>query len=134
MNSKLSTLTPIYGSFNVVRIEQLAEAAINQDALSLRSLTQDLLRAHPRLKDFSRPMAVDFKTLAAAAALIELFAERLHQEPPAWTREIGALPEPIYLVRAAATMKRLRVLCEQQAPEPLRKRGFFAPPNFLESA
>jgi len=67
MNSKLSMLTPIYGSFNVVRIEQLAEAAINQDALSLRSLTQDFLRAHPRLKDFSRPMAVDFKTLAASA-------------------------------------------------------------------
>ena len=119
---------------NVVRIEQLAEAAISQDALSLRSLTQDFLRERPRLRDFPRPMAVDFKTLAAAAALIELFAERLHQEPPAWTREIGALPEPIYLVKAAATMKRLRALCEQQAPEPLRKRGFYAPPNFLESA
>ena len=78
--------TPISGSTNVVRIEQLAEAAINQDALSLRSLTQDLLRERPRLKNFPRPRAVDFKTLAAAAALIELFAERLHQEPPAWTR------------------------------------------------
>ena len=118
----------------MVRIEQLAEAAINQDALSLRSLTQDFLRQRPRLKDFPRPMAVDFKTLAAAAALIELFAERLHQEPPAWTREVGPLPEPIYLVKAAASMKHLRALCEQQAPEPLRKRGLYAPPNFLESA
>ena len=118
----------------MVRIEQLAEAAINQDALSLRSLTQDLLRERPRLKDFPRPEAVDFKTLAASAALLELFAERLHQEPPAWTREIGPLPEPMYLVRAAATMKHLRALCEIQAPEPLRKRGFYAPPNFLESA
>ena len=117
----------------MVRIEQLAEAAINQDALLLRSLTQDFLRERPRLKDFPRPMAVDFKTLVAAAALIELFAERLHQEPPAWAREIGSLPEPIYLLKAAATMKRLRVLCEEQAPEPLRKRGFYAPPNFLES-
>ena len=118
----------------MVRIEQLAEAALNQDALSLRSLTQDLLRDRPRLKDFPRPVAVDFKTLAASAALIELFAERTHQEAPTWTREIGALPEPIYLVKAAATMKRLRTLCELQAPEPLRKRGFYAPPNFLESA
>lgn len=118
----------------MIRIEELAEAAINRDALSLRGLTQDLLRESPQLKDFPRPMDVDFKTLAAAAALIELFAERLHQEPPAWTRDIGALPEPIYLVRAAATMKRLRTLCELQAPEPLRKRGFYAPPNFLESA
>jgi hypothetical protein len=118
----------------MVKIEDLAEAAINQDALSLRSLTQDLLRERPRLRDFPRPVTVDSKTLAAAAALIELFAERLHQEPPPWTREIGALPEPIYLVKAAATMKHLRELCEQQAPEPLRKRGFYAPPNFLESA
>ncbi len=118
----------------MVRIEQLAEAAINQDAFSLRSLTQDFLRELPRLKDFPRPVTVDFKTLAAAAALIELFAERLHQEPPAWTREIGALTEPIYLIKAAATMKHLRTLCELEAPEPLRKRGFYAPPNFLESA
>ncbi len=118
----------------MVRIEQLAEAAINQDALSLRSLTQDLLRERPKLKDLPRPIAVDFKTLAAAAGLIEMFAERLHQEPPAWTGEIGALPEPIYLLKAAATMQRLRTLCELQAPEPLRKRKFYAPPNFLESA
>ena len=118
----------------MVRIEQLAEAAIQQNALLLRSLTQDLLREHPTFKDFPRPVTVDFKTLSAAAALIELFAERLHQEPPAWAGQIGALPEPIYLVKAAATMKRLRALCEQHAPESLRKRGFFAPPNFLESA
>lgn len=118
----------------MVRIEQLAEAAINQDALSLRSLTQDLLRERPQLKDFPRPSTVDFKTLAAAASLIELLALRLHQEPPSWTSDIGALPEPIHLLKAAATMKRLRALCEQKAPEPLLKRGFYAPPNFLESA
>ena len=74
----------------MVRIEQLAEAAINQDAFLLRSLTQDLLRDHPKLRDCSGPKEVDFRTLAAAASLIELLAERLHQEPPAWTREIGA--------------------------------------------
>lgn len=68
----------------MVSIEQIAEAAINQDALSLRSLTQDFLRERPTRKDFAQPTAVDFRTLAAAAALIELFAERSHQEPPAW--------------------------------------------------
>lgn len=118
----------------MVKIEQLAKAALEQDALLLRSLTQDLLRERPQLKDFPRPEAVDSRTLAAAAALLELFAERLDQEPPAWTREIGALSEPIYLLKAAATMKRLRTLCELQSPEPLRKRGFYAPPNFLETA
>ena len=118
----------------MVRIEQLAKAALKQDALLLRSLTQDLLREHPTLRNLPRPNAVDFKTLAAAASLIELLALRLRQEPPSWANEVGPLPEPIHLLKAAATMKRLRALCEQQAPEPLRKRGFYAPPNFLESA
>jgi hypothetical protein len=118
----------------VIRIEQLAEAAINQDALRLRSLTQDFLLERPMLCDVPKPDSADFRIIAAAASLMELLATRLHQEPPTWTSEIGALREPIHLVKAAATMKHLRALCEQQSPEPLRKRGFYAPPNFLESA
>jgi hypothetical protein len=118
----------------VVRIEQLAEAAINHEALLLRSLTQDFLSERPNLREYSRPTAVNFETLAAAASLIELLAERLNQEPPSWTKEVGALPHPVHLVKSTATMKHLRALCEQQSPEPLRKRGFYAPPNFLESA
>jgi hypothetical protein len=47
---------------------------------------------------------------------------------------IFSLKEPVYLVNAAIKMPRLRILCEEQSPEPLRKRGFLAPPNFLESA
>jgi hypothetical protein len=118
----------------VVRIEQLAEAAINHDALLLRSLTQDLRRERPNLREYSKPTAVNFEILAAAASLIELLAQRLNQEPPSWTKDVGALPEPIHLVKSALTMKHLRVLCEEHSPEPLRKRGFYAPPNFLESA
>ena len=118
----------------MVRIEQLAEAALNHDVLLLRSLTQDLLLEGPNLKEYSKPPAANFETLAAAASLIELLAERLNQEPPSWTNDVGALPQPIHLVKSAATMKHLRALCEQESPEPLRKRGFFAPPNFLKSA
>ena len=72
--------------------------------------------------------------LAASASLLELFAGRLGQQAPAWTKPIGPLPEPIFLLKAAATMKHLRELCEREAPEPLRKRGFYAPPNYLEFA
>ena len=118
----------------MVKIEELAEAAINQDSLLLRSLAQDLLHENPNLRSIARPVTPDLKILAAAASLLELLAQRSHQEPPPWTNEIGALPEPIHFLKAAGTMKRLRVLCESQAPEPLRKRGFYAPPNFLESA
>ncbi len=118
----------------MIRIEQLAEAAINQNALLLRSLTQDLLRERPVLKSVPPPDVADPRISAAAASLIELLAARSNQEPPTWTSKIGASPERIYLVKAAASMKHLRALCEEQSPEPLRKRGFYAPPNFLESA
>ena len=118
----------------MVAIERIAEAALKGESLLLRSLTQDLLGEKPQLKDYPRPETDDPLLLAAAASLLELYALRLHQPPPAWTQDVGALPEPIFLVKAAATMKRLRLLCETQSPEPLRKRGFYAPPNFLEFA
>jgi len=118
----------------MVTIEQLAEAALNGESLLLRSLTQDLLREHPSLSEYPKPQTNDARLLATAASLVELLALRLRHSPPPWTKDVGALPEPIYLLKAAANMKRLRELCETQSPEPLRKRGFYAPPNFLEFA
>jgi hypothetical protein len=47
---------------------------------------------------------------------------------------IGPVPEPVFLLESATRMKRLRILCETEAPEPLRKRGLFAPPDFLTFA
>lgn len=118
----------------MVTLEQLAAAALNGDSLLLRSLTQDLLREHPGLSDYPQPQTDDVRLMAAAASLIELLALRQHQSPPSWTKEVGSLPEPVYLLKAAAGMKRLRRLCETEAPEPLRKRGFYAPPDFLKFA
>ncbi|MFN0112318.1 MAG: hypothetical protein ACKVZH_25945 [Blastocatellia bacterium] len=118
----------------MVTIEQLAEAALGGESLLLRSLTQDLLRENPRLNEYPKPQTNDSRLLAAAASLVELFAQRLGQTPPLWTKDVGSLPEPIYLLKAAASMKRLRELCETESPEPLRKRGFYAPSNFLEFA
>lgn len=116
----------------MVTIEQLANAALSGESLLLRSLTQDLLREQPRLSTYPKPQTKDVRLLAAAAALLELLASRSQQAPPPWTKEVGPLPEPVYLLKAATQMKRLRTLCEDEAPEPLRKRGLYAPPNFLE--
>jgi len=115
-------------------IEQLSQAALQRDSLRLRSLTQDLLRETPRLSEVPRPASADPRVLSTAAALIELLASRQHQTPPTWAREIGPLPEPFFLLEAAERMTRLRVLCETQAPEPMRKRRLYAPPNFLAFA
>lgn len=114
-------------------IEQLATAALNRESLRLRSLTQDLLRETSRLIDIPRPGTEDPRLLAAAASLVELFAVRLHQEPPAWAGEVGPLPEPIFLLAAAARLKRLRVLCEREAPEPLANEGSMRLPIFWNS-
>ena len=118
----------------MVRIESLAYAALNRENLHLRSLTQDLLRENILMKDIAPPGKDDPRLLAMAASLVELFALRLEQEPPAWTRDVGPLPAPFFLLESASTLRRLRELCQTQSPEPLRKRGFYAPPNFLEFA
>jgi hypothetical protein len=115
----------------MVQIEQIAAAALAGDGLNARNLTQDFFRQGQPLHDIPKPEPADEVLLAASAALLELFAIRLGQPAPDWTAEIGPLAEPIYLLKAAKTMKRLRQLCQTESPEPLRKRGFYAPPNYL---
>lgn len=113
-------------------IEQLADAALRRENLQLRALAQELLHKSPCVTGWPRPATDDPRMLAAAASIAELLASRLQQSPPPWAREVEALQEPIFLLNYAATMPRLRALCLQESPEPLRKRGFYAPPNFLE--
>lgn len=115
-------------------IEQLAQAALARDHIKLRSLVQDLTRSKIDFDKVTRPMTSDPKLLTMSAALVELLASRTKQTPPAWTKEIGPLAEPFFLLESAATMKRLRDLCEKESPEPMQKRLLFAPPHFLEFA
>ena len=115
----------------MVTLEALAETALRRDSLHLRSLVQDFVREHPQLTTIPRPHSADLQLLGTAAGLLELLAQRTGQAAPAWTDEIGAVPEPVFLLEAATRMKHLRVLCEAEAPEPLRKRGLYAPPDFL---
>jgi len=115
-------------------IEQLAQAALERDHLKLRSLVQDLTRANVDISHLPRPTTTDTRLLAITASLVELLAMRQKRRPPAWTKEIGPLKEPFFLLASAASMKRLRTLCETQSPEPMRKRLLYAPPHFLEFA
>jgi hypothetical protein len=118
----------------MVTLEALAETALRRDSLQLRSLAQDFVRDHPQFTTIPRPRTDNPQILGTAAALLELLAQRTGQAAPPWTREIGAVPEPVFLLEAAARMKRLRTLCETEAPEPLRKRRLYAPPDFLTFA
>ncbi len=118
----------------MVHIDELAEAALAGEALRLRSLTQDLLDQHDQLSDCAPPTSTDATIRAIAAGLVELFAMRRGQVGPQWALEIPATASPVFLVKAARTMTRLRKLCEEQSPEPLLRRNLFAPPTYLESA
>jgi hypothetical protein len=116
------------------QIEQLAQAALARDHLKLRSLVQDLVRANTDFSSVPRPSTPDPRLLTITASLVELLATRQKQNPPAWTKDIGPLKEPFFMLESAASMKRLRMLCETQSPEPMRKRLLYAPPHFLEFA
>lgn len=118
----------------MVKIEALAEAALQHESLRLRSLAQELLQTDLALTSVSRPQTEDRRLLALATGLLELLALHTNQATPTWTDEIGGSPKPIFLLQAAMHMKRLRELCERESPEPLRKRNLYAPPDFLTFA
>lgn len=115
-------------------IEAFAEAALCRDGLLLRSLAQEVVHQYPRLSSIPRPQTHDLHVLTMAAALVELLALRLEQPAPEWTREIGAMSEPFFLLEAVQRMPRLRSVCETESPEPLRRRQCYAPPDFLSFA
>ena len=118
----------------MITVEQIAQAALDGDALHVRSLVLDFLRPNPQLERVPRPATADQTVLAAAAAIVELLAQRRQQRPPTWTQSVGAVWPPVFLLKSANRMRRLREMCQAEAPEPLRRRGFYAPANYLEFA
>jgi len=118
----------------MVKLEQIAETALAGEALRLRSLVQDWLVQNPRINNSKPPESNDPDIWAAAAGLVELLALRAGQSPPAWTAKVGAMRKPVYLVKSAGTMPRLRRECEIESPLPLRRRGLYAPAQFLSFA
>lgn len=115
-------------------ILDLVKALLSYDALTARQWLADAERSGFRWTQVPPPAGLDPTASALAAGVTELLASRAGQPPPAWTAKIPAAPERIFLVRAAEVMPRLRELCEREGPEPLRRRGLFAPPEFLTLA
>jgi hypothetical protein len=113
---------------------ELVNALLSYDTLSARQWIADAERAGFSWSRVAAPRNLDATGSALAAGVTELLASRSGQTPPAWTSTVPPAPERIFLVRAAATMPRLRELCEKSGPEPLRRRGFLAPPDFLTAA
>jgi hypothetical protein len=111
--------------------DDIVRSILAGEALVARSLVQDWLASQPDLPSELQPDSNDGQVLALSAALVELFAERLGQRPPDWTQRISPLVEPLFLLKAAEKMPRLRQLCAEQSPSPLRRRNLSAPAGFL---
>jgi len=118
----------------MVGLDEIAQAAIDHDALRVRSLTQDLVVTQDSLTSVPPPKSSDPTIRSVAAGIVELLAMHRGEPPPAWTDTVGPLSQPIFLVAHADTMPHLRRLCEAESPEPLRRRRIYAPPNFLTEA
>ena len=117
-----------------MELTDLVRALLAHDALAARQWVADAARADVRWASVPLPPGLDPVGLAVAAGVVETLASRAHQRPPAWTASIGPAPEPVFLVRSAREMPRLRKMCEEEAPEPLRRRRLLAPPDFLTVA
>jgi hypothetical protein len=111
---------------------ELVTAVVRGRDLSARQIVKDARRAgfswaNAPAPDFGGP-----RTRAVYAALVELFASREGQQPPAWTATVGAAPAPVVLVRSAKTSKTMRRMVEHDSPAPLKKRNVFATSQFLD--
>lgn len=115
-------------------LRDLVRALLSYDGLAAREWVQQAERSGFAWSKTAQPADVDDRELSLAAALVELMAGRHGQGVPAWVPNAPSLSEPLFLVRAAERMPRLRAACMNDGPEPLRRRGFFAPEEFLTAA
>ena len=117
-----------------IPIDHIANTLLSRDDFHLRLYVRAWLREEPNFAAIPQPDTNDLRTLTAAAALVELLAQRAKQEPPSWTANVGALPEPFFALEWAERPGFTRDLCLNESPEPFKRRNIFAPPNFLEMA
>lgn len=112
----------------------LVDAVVRRDALVARQWVSDATRSGFDWTEVAEPSGLDPLSLAVAAAVVEMIAARQGVRPAAWTASVPAAPRRVFLVEAAESLPRLRRLCEEEGPEPLRRRGLLAPPEFLTAA
>lgn len=117
-----------------MNLRELVHALLSYDALAARQWVIDNARRGVLWSSVPKPSDLAPLELQVAAGVVELLASRAGQMPPSWVSGIEAGSTQVWLVKAAKTMPRLRRLCEEEGPEPLRRRGIFAPPEFLTFA
>ena len=116
----------------MMTIERIAYAALYADPLLLRAYAMKFLDEVRDLHRVPRPDNDNPLVMSVAAGLLELFCQRAGQKPPTWTRAVGPAPKPTFLWRDAKGFTRR--LCQEESPEPLKRRRLYAAPDFLTFA
>jgi hypothetical protein len=114
-----------------MEIRDLVQALLQGDTLRARQWVADAARCGLLWSEVPSPRGLTPVAHAVAAGVVEMMASRAGQPVPSWAQAAPASPITVFLVRAAETMPRLRRLCEEEGPMPLRKRRILAPPEFL---
>jgi hypothetical protein len=112
----------------------LARAALELRILDLREWVNESNRRPEPLAALPAPVTDDATLRTVAAALVELLAHRRHEPPPSWTAGAPPLPSPRWLTPFAARHPELARRCMEEGPEPLRRRGLWAMPDYLSVA
>jgi hypothetical protein len=97
-----------------VDLRDLVRAILLFDALAARQWLADAARTGLVWSKVPAPLGLDATEAALAAGVVELLASRSGQPPPGWAAALPAAPKTPYLVRAAASMPRLRAACARR--------------------
>ena len=115
-------------------LRDLVLAVLRIDMLTARQWIADARRAGFRWAESCRPVDLDARELAVAAALVGLMAEREKVSTPEWVASVPPAIKDVWLVPSALKMPRLRRDIEANCPAPLRRKHVYATENFLTIA
>jgi len=109
---------------------ELVSAALRGDDLATRRVVKDAKRHAYSWSQAPAPDFADKTDRAVYASLVELLAERNGEAAPAWTRDVAAAPEPVFLMGGTSAV--MRRACEANSPDALKRRNVMALPDYLD--
>ena len=113
-----------------LNILDLVHSVLANEDLAARQWVKDARRLGLVWSEVPSPVGASAVELSLSAALVKLFAQRANGAPPPWVGSVGPAPSQVVLSRYASLPRVLARLLNE-APDPLRKRNFLAPADYL---
>jgi len=107
----------------------LVSLVLAEDDIPARQFVKDAKREGFAWSQAPAPDFSDATHCAVYASLVELFAERNGETAPAWTRDVGKAPAPVFLM---GKTPRLQKMYQEQSPPALKRRNVMASRDYLD--